>query len=164
MLNLWHFWESPHDTIVNYFMRSAQFFLICLFSIVMLGSWADQQEKGIVLLTVSFFKDTAAAYRIYPEAKFISDAETPLCQKNELYNWERTLKYHLLLDCNCHFSVLTSLSFFTLPRHNNANSRIVLTAVSYVHFPTTHFRAFCTAINLVWHTYISQISKWCHLK
>lgn len=163
MLNLWHYWESPLATIVNHFMRSAQLFLICLFSIDMLGRWADQQENGAVLLTGSFFKGTTAAYRIYTEATIINDAETVLCHKNELYNWERTLKYHLLLDCNCHCSVLTSLSFFTIPRYNNANSKIVLTPVPYMYFPTTHFRALHTAITCIPQNCNSHISVQWHL-
>ena len=126
---------------------------------------AEQISRKMVLFFSLdlFYKGIVAAYRIYPEAKFINDAETVLCLKNELYNWERTLKSHLLLDCNRHCSVLTSLPFFTVPTYNSANSRIVLIPVSSMHFPMTHFRVLHTAIIPIFQSHNSQIWIQCHL-
>lgn len=72
-----------------------------------------------------FFKGTADTYRIFPEAKFINDAETVLRHKKVLDI--------LLLYCSCYCSVLTSLPFFTIPTYGKANRRIILTLVSYTH-------------------------------
>lgn len=124
------YWESPCDTIVNHFMRSAQFFLICLFLFAMLGSWSDQQEK------VLFF----SLYLFFLKAQLMPAGYT---QKQNslmmlrLYFVTRMIKkvfiYSLILYYNCYCSVLTSLPFFTIPTYGKANRKIVWTPVSNTH-------------------------------